>query len=283
MTSRARPPVTISRAACEAGGTREVRYTVATLVNDAAHYDAMLTTFRNGGFSTDDCEYLYIDNTGAGQVDAFRGLNALLDAARGPYVILCHQDVRLLTDGRDTLDARLAELDALDPDWALAGNAGGVAPGELAIRITDPHGANRSVGSLPARVMSLDENFIVVRRDARLSFSRDLEGFHFYGADICLVADILGWSAYVVDFHLIHLSAGNKNTLFEDMEVKFRSKWSKALAPRWMQTTCALVRLAGTPLGQFAGRLAEAPYRKISRRLPNAAGWTRTITPIARS
>jgi len=272
----------VQRTECGGSRDRAIRYTIATLVNDPVQYAAMLASFRGGGFSTHDCEYLFIDNTTLEQVDAFRGLNALLNAARGTFVILCHQDVRLLSDGREALDARLAELEAQDPCWALAGNAGGTAPGRLAIRITDPHGANRTVGSLPARVTSLDENFIIVRADARLSFSRDLTGFHFYGADICLVADVLGWNAYVIDFHLLHLSAGNKTALFGEMEETFRAKWARALAPRWIQTTCSLVRLAGTPFGKMAGRLTEGPLRMISRRLAGATGWTIPAKPPAR-
>lgn len=249
-------------------------FSIGTLVNDAAQYALMRESFRAGGFDGSDCEYLCIDNTGASQTDAFRGLNAILNAARGRFIVLCHQDVRLLDDQRGTLQQRLAALDDLDPSWALAGNAGGVAPGTLAIRITDPHGADRRIGHLPARVMSLDENFIVVRRDARIGFSHDLSGFHFYGPDICLNAAIKGHSAYVIDFHLRHLSAGQKSAAFHDMEAQFRAKWSRALRPRWMQTTCSLLRLAGSPLDRMVARVAEGPFRRIARRLPAAAGWT---------
>lgn len=282
-TTPAAASARIVRPDCDLDPQRRVRYTIGCLVNDMRHYEAMRASLRAGGFSG-DCEYLYIDNTGADpQVCAYAGLNALLDAAAGDYILLCHQDVRLLTETRRDLDKRLAELDEHDPAWALAGNAGGIAPGVLAVRITDPHGANQSVGQFPARVASLDENFIVVRRTARIGFSIDLSGFHFYGADICLHADLAGWRAYVVDFHLAHLSAGKKDDNFTRMEDAFRAKWSRVLGPRWVQTTCSLVRLTGDPLGQLAGRLVEAPFRKLSRRLPGAAGWTRPTTsePVA--
>ncbi len=252
----------------------EPSYTIGTLVTDPALYSGMRASFTAGGFSDDTTEYLFIDNTGDEQTCAFRGLNAILNVARGRYVILCHQDVKLIEDGRAKLDSLIANLHRIDPYWALAGNAGGVVPGELALRITDPHGRDQSVGEFPVRVMSLDENFIIVRRDARIGFSGDLTGFHFYGADICLAADIMGHTAYVIDFHLEHLSGGRKDRLFDEAEAAFRSKWSHALRPRWMQTTCSLVRIAGDTLSYVAGRLAEAPFAKISRRLPSAKGWT---------
>ncbi len=263
----------ILRPETEAPVSAEPRYTIATLVSDRAQYAAMRETFCAGGFSDTDCEYLFVDNTGPVQTDAYRGLNALLNAAHAPIVILCHQDVRLLDDRRSNLDLRLKELHGSDPDWALAGNAGGVAPGNLALRITDPHGRNQRTGNFPQRVFSLDENFIIVRRDARLGFSRDLIGFHFYGADICLHAAQMGYSAYVIDFHLEHLSHGKKGTDFSAMEAAFRTKWERAMSPRWIQTTCSLIRLSGDPVGGFLGRIASKPFAKISRRLPGARGW----------
>lgn len=243
------------------------RFTIATLVTDLAQYAAMRASFVGHGFDGASVEYLYIDNTGPQQTNAFRGLNALLDAASAPYVILCHQDVRLLTDDRATLDQRLASLTAEHPSWAVAGNAGGLAPGRLALRITDPHGDDQNSGKFPAHVMSVDENFMVIRRASRVGFSHDLIGFHFYGADICLHARIMGCSAYVIDFHLEHLSPGRKDASFAIAERAFVAKWSRALEPRWMQTTCSLTYLTGDPIRRAIGRLIDAPLAKVTRRL----------------
>lgn len=268
-------PPRILRPEAEAAPAGKPRYAIASLVSNRAQYESMLASFRAGGFSDSDCEYLFVDNTGPLQTGAYQGLNALLNAAHAPYVILCHQDVRLLEDGRIALDKRLSELSHRDPAWALTGNAGGIGPGRLAVRISDPHGKNQRAGNLPARVTSLDENFIVVRRDARLGFSRDLEGFHFYGADICLHAAQMGYAAYVIDFHLEHLSPGKKGPDFAVSEAAFREKWSRALSPRWIQTTCSLVRLTGAPAGGLFGRLIGTAFAKIARRLPNASGWSK--------
>lgn len=249
------------------------RYSIGTLVTNPAQYDAMRGSFSAGGFDGSCCEYLFIDNRQPNQTDAFQGLNAVLDAARAPHVILCHQDVRLLTDHRAALDKRLAELTVRDPSWALAGNAGGVAPGRLALRITDPHGRDQHTGDLPARVMSLDENFIIVRRDAGVRFSNDLSGFHFYGADICLHADKMGFSAYVIDFHLEHLSAGKKDCSFAVAQQAFVAKWSRAVPPRWMQTTCGLVHLSADPFRQSMGRFIDRPIAWLARKAQSARGW----------
>ncbi len=248
-----------------------VAFTIATLVTRHDEHAEMLAAFEARGFTRPSCEFLAIDNTGARQTSAYAGLDAALAAARGRYVILVHQDVRPI-DHRAALEARLAHLAALDPAWAVAGNAGAVAPGVLAMRISDPHGRDRRLGDLPARVMSLDENLLIVRRSARIGFSRDLTGFHFYGADICLAAEVMGRTAYVVDWHVEHLSSGRKGTTFGAAEAAFRGKWSRALRPRWMQTTCALLRLAGG-IDHWPGQIAEPVYRRLAKRLPGARGW----------
>lgn len=250
------------------GGKGTPRFSVATLVTNLDQYAAMRASFAAHGFDVMNSEFLYLDNRGADQTGAYSGLNALLNAARGRYVILCHQDVLLIGDGAAVLERCLADLDARDPHWALAGNAGGTRPGALVMRISDPHGADRRLGDLPARVMSLDENFIVVKRSARVGCSVDLDGFHFYGADLCLNADMAGHSAWVIDFHLKHLSGGRKSADFFAAEAAFYAKWSHALRPRWMQTTCALLRLSGFGPDRAAGRVAARPLAGLLRRMP---------------
>jgi hypothetical protein len=215
-----------------------IKFSICTLVTDWREYSEMVDSFVAGGFYLSDCEYLFINNTEKNEFEAYGGYNAFLVEARGDYIVLCHQDIVLLDDDRRELENRLGELSSLDPDWALCGNCGGDSSRKLAIRISDPAGGeNQRIGEFPMRVTALDENFIVVRRQANLALSRDLWGFHHYGTDICIVADILGWNAWVIDFHLRHKSAGNVDEGYVLLRRRLIQKYRNAFRPRWAVTS----------------------------------------------
>ena len=220
---------------------RGLLFTVGTLVNDLEEYELMLQSFAVKGFSSLNSEFIYIDNCKRNKMDAFEGLNRIINSAKGKYIILCHQDVRLHADNIDNLIVRLEQLGEIDHKWAIAGNAGGGLEGVKSQRISDPHGLDRSIGTFPVRVSSLDENFIIIRKDNRVPLSNNISGFHFYGTDICIIAEILGYSSYVIDFHLLHLSGGNLDTTFFDARKSFERKWSEAIRPRTIQTSCTII------------------------------------------
>ena len=149
-------------------------YSICTLVTRTHEYKEMCDSFVAHGFTLHDTEYLYIDNSSGNRIDAYKAYNMFLLEAKSPYIILCHQDVLLLQDGRDRLDQVIAELDAIDAHWGLCGNSGPRADGKLATRITDVYSADRSLhGPFPTRVLNLDENFIVARRSANLALSHN--------------------------------------------------------------------------------------------------------------
>jgi hypothetical protein len=224
-------------------------FSICTLVTDATAYAAMRESFAAHGFTADRAEYLFLDNTAGNRWDAYAGIPVLLAGARGRHVILCHQDVRLIGDGAAALAERLAALDRLAPCWAVAGNAGRTAQGGWAMRISDPHGEDVRRGALPARVTSLDENFLVLRRDAPVGLSRDLSGFDLYGTDLCLQAALAGRSSWVIDFHLRHLSGGQVGPRFRATQRALEARYAALAAlPRRVPTTCTTLRLPGGPL-----------------------------------
>ena len=229
------------------------KFSICTLVTRPEEYAGMVESFAQAGFSTDDCEYLFISNANGNQHDAYSGYNHFLQAAQGEFIILCHQDIVLCHDRREILAQRIRELDALDPAWALLGNAGGTQRfglPVLAIGISHPTGREK-IGSFPLRVDSLDENFILARRAANLCLSHDLSGFHFYGTDLCQLAQMAGRTAYAVDFHLRHKSLGTFDETFFQARDRFIEKYRQQLKGRTILTTTGPVYLSGNSLASW--------------------------------
>jgi hypothetical protein len=247
-----------------------IRYSICTIVTRPNEYKAMIASFRLRGFREPDCEFLYLDNSQGNAFDSYAGYNLFLNVTHGAYIILCHQDILLMENGRAELDSIIESLTKRDPNWAAFGNAGAKYSGRIALRISDPHGEDQSTGDFPVQVQSLDENFIVVRRSANLALSHDLEGFHFYGADICIIADILGWNCYVVDFHLRHKSHGSKDDSFFSIRERLIRKYRRALRSRWIGTTASAFFVSGVPIlsrflsGSFPTKIARFVGRKFS-------------------
>lgn len=209
------------------------RFSLCCMVTRQDEYAECLQSFAAGGFG-EDCEILTIDNSGENKADAYVALNEFLQTATAEFIVLHHQDILLLEHDRSYLEARLDELTKLDPQWAIASNAGRTSDGWPAISIAHPF-SDRDVrgGPFPVRVCSVDENFIVVRRVSNLALSADLQGFHHYGVDLCTIADILGWRPYVIDFFLKHKSGGNFDHRYDESMAAIRAKYARALRPRW--------------------------------------------------
>ncbi len=246
----------------------EVNFSICTIANDLAQYEDMLASFHDNGFTRENSEFLYIDNSRGNRFDCYEGLNHLMAQCRGTFLILCHQDIRLLQDGAEKLLLRLSQLEELDSLWAVAGNAGKDARGKLKICITDMHGKARQRGNLPERVVSLDENFLVVKRDALLGFSDDLSGFHIYGTDLCVQADVRGRSAYVIDFHLEHLGRGGLSPAFFKCVDAFEVKYASAFKKRRIRTTCTKLVAGVTKAGLIWQRMRrERKKTRFSRKV----------------
>ena len=212
-------------------------YAICTLVTNWDEYSRMLDSFIAAGFTTDDCEYRYADNTNGNSFDAYQGINQFLQNADAKYVIICHQDILLKFDKRADLDHRLADLDSLDDSWAVVGNAGTNNPYLLSMKITHSDMVTHKVGVLPSKVNSLDENFLLVKKSANLALSGDLSGFHMYGTDICLIASCLGYNAYAIEFSLLHLSMGRLDASFYALSKKLQTKYSRFFRSRYIKTT----------------------------------------------
>lgn len=220
-------------------------FSVCTLVSDMGMYKNMVDSFRAHGFSDELCEFLYIDHTHGNRFSASDALNILIASSSAKYIILCHQDISLI-DHADDLQSQLHKLDQLDPDWAVAGNAGGKGYRQTRMHITDGHDTEFYIGTLPERVDSIDENFMLLRRSCCLGFAHNNTGFHFYGADLCLNASARGFSVFVIDFHLKHFSGGNLDRDFQKQRTAFSKRYGTFFRTRWLTTTCTQIPLSGS-------------------------------------
>ena len=218
---------------------------ICTLVTNTDQYRAMKESFLAAGFDEDRCRYTVLDNREGNQFEGYGAFNVVQAETHEPYLIYCHQDLILdAGDGIGRLLGIIADLDRSDPRWAVLGNAGWSNLVHVALVISDPMWHNRRIGRLPQRVESLDENFLVVKIAAHLHCSAELSGYHMYATDLCLGASRRGLTSYVVDFHMTHLSQGNKSQAFYEVRRHFVARWSREFTFRFVRTPSTILFLS---------------------------------------
>jgi hypothetical protein len=222
-------------------------FSVCALVQSQDRFDRLIASFVRLGFTSDRTEFLAADNRTGNQFDGYSWQGPLTAEARGRYVIFCHDDIELIDQGHDALVALLDDLTTRDPAWLLAGVAGGRFRPQtntrqmLTFHISDIYGQDRRRGAMPARVETLDECFILMHRARPVLPSTDLSGFHYYGPDLCLQAELAGGSAWAIDFHLRHHGRGAKGKGFLDCRARFIAKYADIFPGRTLHCTTGLV------------------------------------------
>ena len=249
----------------EASARIEYRYefSFCTLVSDHALYAKMCKSMLSVGFDNTIAEYLFLDNTNGLAGDGFTGLNHLLNRAQGETVILCHQDI-IAMDGPNRLRDVIKELNKTDPQWAVFGNAGISEEKSAYFYINEQSNLNLlNERQLPQKILSLDENLLVIRQDTRLSFSSDLRGFHTYGTDLVTQAGLRGFNAYVADFRVEHQGPGLLDSNFFSACDAFEEKYRTATRPRKIiQTTGMPLSFGHTLKSESKKRLKKNQMRK---------------------
>jgi hypothetical protein len=233
---------------------------IFTFVSDSDAYQEMRRSFEQGGFTGERATFAELHSRGApGEPEPYSTITELVATVEEPFFVLCHQDVRIdQGHGIDQLISAVRVLEARDDRWAVAGNAGGSGSLKVIRSVTDPHGGAGD-DSLPARVHSLDENFLVIRTGTGMACSRELSGFHLYGTDLCLNALEQGRQPYVIDFHVRHLSRGTKDAGYFVARDRLVARWSSRFTARYVRTTIDVLflsrsRLLRTLLGSARAR-----------------------------
>ncbi len=218
-------------------------YSICTIVTSLDEYAVMKKSFEDCRF-TDGCEYIIADNTQGNSFDAYHAISRFMRESRGKYLVVVHQDVRCI-DSKEQLTGCLDKLSALDTRWAVCGNSGAKGYHQDILYINNA-GKIVEHANLPTRVHSLDENLLIIRNDTGMTISSDLTGFHLYGTDLCLIADFLGYTSYVIPFMVKHLSHGNLKDLNKHI-AQFTAGYGRKLRSRYIQTTCTRFYLSSSP------------------------------------
>ncbi len=209
-----------------------------TLVTRFDEYEEMVISAKNSGFNGNDVNFYYFDNKNSNDFDGYSGINHALNISNAEYVIFCHQDIIFKYDNYEKLIYCINELNNLDKNWAIAGNAGANEIGDVYIKIIDPNGSH-SQGPLPQKVKCVDENFIIINMKKNVACSSNLKGFHLYGLDLCQNADTLGLNSYVIDFLLEHKSAGKVDDKFYESFENYIKVQKDRKATKLYTTLCA--------------------------------------------
>ncbi len=217
-------------------------FSICTIVNDMEEYEVMKNTFVEKGF-TDSCEYIIADNCNGNQFDAYQAISHFLKIAKGEYLIVVHQDVRLIDD-RSKLNFCLTDLQEKDSNWAICGNASVIGYYEPILHITHETHADFAEG-LPKKVKSLDENLLIIKASSNITISANLRGFHLYGTDLCILANMLGYNSYVIEFMVLHLSKGNVTSL-KQQQHEFVEKYGEKMKIGYIRTTCTQLFLSNS-------------------------------------
>jgi len=209
-------------------------FSVCTIVNDMDEYQLMRDSFLTNGFD-EDCEFIIADNTKKNNFDAYQAISNFLKTSTGEYLIVVHQDVRTI-DNKQKLLSCLEDLNKIDSSWAICGNSGGLGYHQTVLHITHLDQTHTPIEKLPHPVVTLDENFLVIKKSTNLTISPNLKGFHLYGTDLCIIAKFMGYTSYVIPFMLLHLSEGNIKSL-ELYKNDFIKKYGEKMKLGFIQTT----------------------------------------------
>jgi hypothetical protein len=210
-------------------------------------------------------------------------LNIGLERAKCEWMVCLHQDVWLPPGWDLALAQQIEEAELRYGPIGVAGVYGVghvTAPGDptrpLAAErigwVIDRGRMLRDGPELPARVATLDELLLVVRRDSGLRFDPAL-GNHLYGADICLQSRERGLAVVAIGalchHNSRHIGLGEG---FHESAAVFARKWRHRLP---IATPCVIIDRDGSV--HLLGNATNGP-RSIAYALPRRAANGRALS-----
>jgi hypothetical protein len=216
----------------------EYTFSICTLVKDKKNYEILIESLRKNDFLNGENEVLKIDNSSKNIHDCYSAIREFINNSKRKYIILTHDDVVINNCKQDLID-QLKKIHSIDQSAAVFGAAG--------IYKSHLKGAGHFISHKGkeywgfhdnGRVLSLDECFIIINKSSGITVSDNLNGFHFYGTDICLNATKKGFSCYAINYPITHVSQGKIDDSFLISREKFISHLKKTGINDVISTTC---------------------------------------------
>jgi hypothetical protein len=266
------------------GWARGTDFVVGCLTNDETVFGR--TIARSPMFASGSVPLLVAANPDT----TARGINRLIDRTNAPVIVLAHNDVYFPKGWDALLRRRIAEVAAIDPDWAMIG-AYGLAEDRRRYGPVWSSSIDSVLGRVsptPARAHSFGEHLLVIRRASGLRCDEALPHFHFYGTDLPAMARARGLGARIASLPLVH-NDRFKPVLGADFTAAYRyvqRKWRHALP---LDTPVIRVSWHGLELWRsaramkrgFAWRQAMAsPVETDPAAYAAACGWN-DLTPVS--
>ena len=241
-----------------------VKVSLCTFVTDWNLYSKMVERFKAKGFVS-FCEYIYIDNSEENKCSAYSGINKFLNRANGNIVIVLHQDVHPVDDFNAFSDA-LLEIEKIDPNWAILGNAGYDKNFKSIRHLSSPMGWRQVVGNQRIPVESLDENFLVFNTAVRPSVSYDLDGFHLYGTDAVQIAKLRGLKSYILNYHVDHFGTAKVDESFLKTAKEIENKYSPRSRSHTIRTPVTYLAMGGISFKAWRHRIRLKRFVKSGQK-----------------
>jgi len=231
------------------------KFSIISCVSDFEVYQKCLVDSLYRFENNNIYELIPIDNS-TGVYSAAQALNLGMKLSKSDYVICCHQDVSLLPG---FFDRASRSINDAGDTWGVIGCAGPSMEMDIDDR---PYPVGRVYGGLPSQfdddfdekltrlydgntnlteVFSVDECLFMINKRHNIEFNSVLDGFHFYGADLCLSMKSAGHKVFASYLPIIH--HGEFSTSLKDGDVgywrlykKFIKLWSRKLKERFFGT-----------------------------------------------
>lgn len=226
---------------------QEVNVSFVTCVNNLEQYRNYVvgSLFKNKTDKT--YEIIPIFNFG-NPYSAAEALNIGIKRARANIVVLCHQDVLFYENWIDMMFERINEVESKTKKWGVLGTAGISIKDDTIGAVYNLKGrlqwrSTKRVKVFP--VQTVDEHCMIIKKSNGFKFDpHALNGFHFYGPDLCLSAMNRGFVNYGILCPLVHDSSAGSLISGRDEFMRLLKNLAKKWRPKFpiIRTPTSIIR-----------------------------------------